>query len=237
MPQSLDRLTKQEVNLLMLLAQGHTAKTIANLTGLTVNVVNERLRSARRKADAPSSRELARLIAARNNEPPQENWDKVIGVEPVSGVMHPNRARRLAMNVRALRADWGLTMIAAILTAGTLLIFQSGSPSLMGRDSTSPIQTDAGGFTRLDTVGDATYLLDGSVVRGSRLHQGTLVTPLGERGVASVRIEVDCVAKKWRAITISFYNQDGTPRRSTDMGPSSGWSTRNAQGITEPFCT
>src|SRR5450830_1529076 len=60
---NLDRLTAQEQDLLRLLAQGHTAKTIANLTGLSVNSVNERLRSARRKTGAVSSRELARRLA------------------------------------------------------------------------------------------------------------------------------------------------------------------------------
>jgi DNA-binding CsgD family transcriptional regulator len=61
-----------------LLAQGHTAKSIANLTGRSIGSVNERLREARRKTGIGSSRELARIFAA------QENRDEQIGVVPLS---------------------------------------------------------------------------------------------------------------------------------------------------------
>ena len=79
---NLDRLTAQEQDLLRLLAQGHTAKTIANLTGLSVNSVNERLRSARRKTGAVSSRELARRLADQTPQPPQEIRPKLIRYWP-----------------------------------------------------------------------------------------------------------------------------------------------------------
>ena len=69
----LDRLTDVERNILILLAKGHTAKTIASETGLSVAAVNERLRAARRRTGAGSSRELARLLA-------QENRDDFSGV-------------------------------------------------------------------------------------------------------------------------------------------------------------
>ncbi len=89
MASSLDRLTEQERRLLTLLAQGHTAKTIANAEGLSVNVVNERLRSARRKTGAVSSRELARLLDREN---PQENRNKFFGVEAELNAPHPGRS-------------------------------------------------------------------------------------------------------------------------------------------------
>lgn len=59
----------------MLLASGHTAKSIAALTGRTEGAIHERLREARRKTGIGSSRELARLLRQ------QENWDENNGVD------------------------------------------------------------------------------------------------------------------------------------------------------------
>lgn len=75
---SLDRLTPGEREVLILLARGHTAKTIATSLGLSVAAVNERLRGARRRTGAGSSRELARLLA-------QQNRDDFSGVAPADG--------------------------------------------------------------------------------------------------------------------------------------------------------
>lgn len=68
------RLNAAERRVLDLLAQGHTAKSIAALTGFSVSAVNERLRTARSKTGAGSSRELARKIHA------QENRDDKVGL-------------------------------------------------------------------------------------------------------------------------------------------------------------
>ncbi|BBB14459.1 helix-turn-helix domain-containing protein [Sphingopyxis sp. FD7] len=67
-------ISPSEREVLAMLAEGHTAKSIATELNLSVNAVNERLREARRKTGAASSRELARHLAA------QENWDKETGV-------------------------------------------------------------------------------------------------------------------------------------------------------------
>lgn len=64
-PGGLSELTSAEVEILDLLAQGHTVKSVAAATGTTTGSVNERLRSARRKTGATSSRELARLVHNR----------------------------------------------------------------------------------------------------------------------------------------------------------------------------
>ena len=72
-----------EREVLALLAQGHTAKSIATLTGKTEGSVNERLREARRKTGAASSRELARLFAEDTS---RKNRDEQTGVaDPASG--------------------------------------------------------------------------------------------------------------------------------------------------------
>lgn len=58
---------------MLLLAEGHTAKSAAALLDTSEAAVNERLREARRKTGVGSSRELARLVA-------QETRDEKIGV-------------------------------------------------------------------------------------------------------------------------------------------------------------
>jgi DNA-binding CsgD family transcriptional regulator len=75
MPPASPALSPAERQVLALLGAGHTAKSIAAELGISVHAVNERLREARRKTGAGSSRELARALAA------QENRDKEIGVE------------------------------------------------------------------------------------------------------------------------------------------------------------
>ena len=70
----LSRLNESERRVLRMLAEGHTAKTIATALDSSPAAVNERLREARRKTGVGSSRELARLLKA------QENRDEIIGM-------------------------------------------------------------------------------------------------------------------------------------------------------------
>ena len=67
-----EALNDNELEILRLLASGHTAKSIAVRLGRSETAVNERLRDARRKTGVGSSRELARLLDA------QKIWDKNI---------------------------------------------------------------------------------------------------------------------------------------------------------------
>lgn len=60
-------LSKRELEVLRLLASGHTVKTIAVQLGSSETAINERLRDARRKTGAASSRELARLVDAQKS--------------------------------------------------------------------------------------------------------------------------------------------------------------------------
>jgi DNA-binding CsgD family transcriptional regulator len=79
-PPDLGALNPAEREALLLLAEGHTAKSIAALTGRSPAAVNERLREARRKTGIGSSRELARLLAAAH-----KNRDEKIDLAVVSG--------------------------------------------------------------------------------------------------------------------------------------------------------
>ncbi|MBU6395720.1 MAG: helix-turn-helix transcriptional regulator [Sphingomonadales bacterium] len=65
-----DALNVRELEVLRLLAEGHTIKSIAAQLDRTEASINERLRDARRKTGVGSSRELARQLGA------QKNWDK-----------------------------------------------------------------------------------------------------------------------------------------------------------------
>ena len=118
-PDRFASLTGAERRILMLLAAGHTAKTAAAALGISVYAVNERLREARRKTGAGSSRDLARAVAA------QEIRDEKIGVErdyapaedPATGT--PQRAARrhrgalVAMSLVAIAAVAGAMIVAS----------------------------------------------------------------------------------------------------------------------------
>ncbi len=110
-------LTDRELEVLRLLAAGHTAKTIAARLGRSETAIHELLRAARRKTGIGSSRELARLLDA------QKNWDKNIDlathgisgnglVQPASS--GPNWSKGMgAMLVALSLAAAGLMLVAA----------------------------------------------------------------------------------------------------------------------------
>jgi DNA-binding CsgD family transcriptional regulator len=119
----LGRLNEAESRVLRLLAEGHTAKSIATELGTTSAAVNERLREARRKTGVGSSRELARLLKA------QENRDKGMGVgkarTPVAVSSHSGADFwRPQTGVYAMLA---IFMVAAAGAAA--LMSQSSAPS------------------------------------------------------------------------------------------------------------
>src|SRR5688572_5085904 len=105
----LSRLNEAERRVLGLLAEGHTAKSIAQATGSTPAAVNERLREARRKTGVGSSRELARLLKA------QENRDEQIGVgKSGSGAASPRELDAKTWGPRrGIFAMLGLIVVAA----------------------------------------------------------------------------------------------------------------------------
>lgn len=111
----LSRLSDAERRALLLLAQGHTAKSAAALLGASEAAVNERLREARRKTGVGSSRELARLVS-------QESRDEKIGVAtapPAPAI------RGGAFNLRAngplLVGVFAMVVLASVVGAFTAL--------------------------------------------------------------------------------------------------------------------
>jgi len=117
----LSRLNEAERRILGLLAEGHTAKSIAHAIGSTAAAVNERLREARRKTGVGSSRELARLLKA------QENRDEQIGV----GDRHQVTAdisRGAADPRRPKRGVYAMIELLVVAAAGAAALM-SGQPA------------------------------------------------------------------------------------------------------------
>ncbi|KPQ37849.1 MAG: DNA-binding HTH domain-containing protein [Porphyrobacter sp. HL-46] len=79
MTSGLDALTDKEKDTLRLLLRGHDAKSSARALGLSVHTINERLRDARRKPGATSSREAARRLLAEETQTPESLGDKALG--------------------------------------------------------------------------------------------------------------------------------------------------------------
>ena len=107
----IEQLTGREKRVLRLLAGGHSVKTAAAEEANTENAASELLRSARRKLGTGSSREAARLFAARDGDPPKNRDEKsVLPRSPANAPSVP-------------RFDKGtIAMIITALTAATALI-------------------------------------------------------------------------------------------------------------------
>lgn len=79
MKQGYEALTEKEKHTLRLLLAGHDAKSMARHLGLSVHTVNERLRDARRKLSATSSKEAARLLREAEGGTPDPLRDEGLG--------------------------------------------------------------------------------------------------------------------------------------------------------------
>jgi DNA-binding CsgD family transcriptional regulator len=105
-----DVLTDKELEVLRLLAVGHTVKSIATRLDRTEASINERLRDARRKTGVGSSRELARLLDTR------KIWDRNIDLPPESSAANnpgqPQSAGR----------PWSKGMLVMLLTLPAAVI-------------------------------------------------------------------------------------------------------------------
>jgi DNA-binding CsgD family transcriptional regulator len=134
----LTRLSQSERRVLLLLAEGHTAKTVAAALGMTEGAVNERLREARRKTGVGSSRELARLLRGVETGP-QEIRPKQMGVAataPSIDTQGRQRGRRLGWPV--ILGAFAMITLASALGALAVLALAPGSPAPPHVVSTSP---------------------------------------------------------------------------------------------------
>jgi len=109
-------LTEKELEILRLLAAGHTVKSIAAQLGRSEASINERLREARRKTGVGSSRELARMIEAQKNR--DEKSDLSSPADPAEALSVPRKRGfewtkgRIAMAFLLPAAALGLALAA-----------------------------------------------------------------------------------------------------------------------------
>jgi DNA-binding CsgD family transcriptional regulator len=122
-PIDLSRLNDSERQVLRMLGEGHTAKSIANALGSTPAAVNERLREARRKTGVGSSRELARVLRA------QENRHEQMGM----GKSRPSATLVAQPEAETWRPQTGVFAMIAVLVAaaaaGAVLMNQAPTAS------------------------------------------------------------------------------------------------------------
>ena len=106
-------LSDKELEILRLLATGHTVKSISARLGRSETSINERLRDARRKTGVGSSRELARHVAA------QKIWDKNIDLSMNRPVID-GRARSPFLGRPISKGTIIMFIAMAFATAGLL---------------------------------------------------------------------------------------------------------------------
>lgn len=130
-----ETLSVRELEVLRLLAEGHTIKSIAAQLGRTEASINERLRDARRKTGVGSSRELARQLGA------QKIWDK----NPDLAKTSPQAEGSVQPAHRGLTGPKGtLAMLIAmpLIAAGSLLM-AADAPYNAARPGAAPATTAA----------------------------------------------------------------------------------------------
>ena len=85
---TIEQLTGREKECLRLLLKHMRAKEIARATGLSINTVNEYLKSARRKLGASDSLSAANMLRAA--EGPTNNWNTIESGSPPDAVLPNN---------------------------------------------------------------------------------------------------------------------------------------------------
>lgn len=118
-PVPADALTDKELEILRLLAGGHTVKSIAARLERSEASINERLREARRKTGVGSSRELARRLDA------QKIWDKNIDL---SAAAYPSEIEAGPPSGRGRWSKGLMMMLIAIPLAAAGLLLTATNP-------------------------------------------------------------------------------------------------------------
>jgi DNA-binding CsgD family transcriptional regulator len=126
MKQGYEALTEKEKQTLRLLLAGHDAKSMARHLALSVHTINERLRDARRKLSAGSSKEAARLLLDAEAASSDPLADKRLG-DAWRAPARQSASRPDAGAYGKRRALWATGGFAMLTLAVALLAF-SGSP-------------------------------------------------------------------------------------------------------------
>lgn len=186
-------LSDRELEVLRLLATGHTVKSIAARLNRSEASINERLRDARRKTGFGSSRELARRLAT------QETWDRIPDLSASPALAEP--APRPGLSGPA-RSKGHLIMLLAIPAAAAALLITTGTMQGAGP---AP-ETHAAAMAPSPLVGR--WSLDVSRI------------PERERP-RSVTIDFTQTDGKWTSV-VEIVAPDGTVQRATSTAVPDG---------------
>lgn len=143
-------LTEKEKEALRLMGRGHDAKSMARHLGLSVHTVNERLRAARRKLSASSSREAARRLLDSESGTPDFHGDRILGEARARPAGAQDRAA-IDAEGRTHRPQWiagGVVMSLILGIAALALQPQSASPPTRAPISATPAQAEVVGSAR-----------------------------------------------------------------------------------------
>jgi DNA-binding CsgD family transcriptional regulator len=136
MTHHLQSLTEKEKQTLRLLLAGHDAKSMARQLGLSVHTVNERLRYARRKLSASSSREAARLLRESEGANPQLLGDKGLGDAGADAVLQHGRQPDAGSSAYR-RTVWPIGGLVMISSLAALLALAASPQSAQDRAAPS----------------------------------------------------------------------------------------------------
>lgn len=145
----LQTLTEKEKETLRLLVDGHDAKSMARHLGLSVHTINERLRDARRKMSASSSREAARQLREIEGRTPEYLGDKALGEAAADPGMEEMTAPA-GTHRMSRRAGWiagGLFMSFSLALLAFASMSGSGDPPAAA-PSTVPVESAAATVAR-----------------------------------------------------------------------------------------
>jgi DNA-binding CsgD family transcriptional regulator len=155
-------LSEREKDALRLLLGGHDVKSIAAGLGLSVHTVNERLREARRKLGASSSRQAARMFAEREQAhgpdfsgAPNFSGDKEFGVVgATAGAALSEPSHRPSGGGHSIAWFGGGMLMMSLIVAVAVLSspFRDGAPTMaptrIASAVASPIASESVGSAR-----------------------------------------------------------------------------------------
>lgn len=127
MSHAIDQLTEREAEVLRLLLNGHTAKSVAAELNLSIHTVNDYLREARKKLGVSSSREAARISGEQEATAHQKNAPEQIGMENQVIPSHNPKPSTQAAGNRRLPWLIGGTLMIATAIAAALVLASTGS--------------------------------------------------------------------------------------------------------------
>lgn len=201
----IEALTEKEKQALRLLVNGHDAKSMARHLGLSVHTINERLRDARRKLSASSSREAARVLREAEGQDPQLLGDNGFGAASNAGAGQasgqPVEGRGTGRRTGWMIGGLVMTIAIAILAAAAIV---GGNVGPAGAAKDMPVLADpaqqgaeqaARQFLALVDAKDwrASYAATGSKFRQANTLEGWTAAAQGAHGALGPALKRDLI--------------------------------------------